>query len=89
MSPNKPARCIDPELLSILACPETHQGLEEASQAEIDALNAKIAAGKIKNQGGKPVTEGLEAGLVRQDRKRIYPIKEGIPVLLIDEGIPL
>jgi uncharacterized protein len=89
VSPKNPARSIDPELLSILACPETHQGLREASQAELDQLNAKIAAGEVKNQAGKPVGEKLEAGLVREDKRRIYPIKEGIPVLLIDEGIPL
>ena len=43
----------------------------------------------VKNVGGKAVTDKLEAGLVRSDKGRIYPIKEGIPVLLIDEGIDL
>ena len=33
--PARPHRGIDPELLSILACPETHQGLREASAAEV------------------------------------------------------
>ena len=31
----------------------------------------------------------LEAGLVRQDQKIVYPVRDGIPVLLIDEGIEL
>jgi uncharacterized protein YbaR (Trm112 family) len=89
VTPKTPPRSIDPELLSILACPQTHQSLAEASAAELERINAKIAAGGVKNVGGKPVTSALEAGLVREDQTRIYPIRDGIPVLLIDEGIPL
>lgn len=80
---------IDKDLLSILACPQTHQPLREASAAELAAVNAHIAAGGVKSVGGKPVGEALQAGLVRGDGKRIYPIKDGIPVLLVDEGIEL
>ena len=46
-----------------------------------------IAAGGAKNKGGKKVEEPLVAGLVREDKKVVYPIRDGIPVLLIDEGI--
>jgi uncharacterized protein len=35
------------------------------------------------------VTEPLDGGLVRADQKILYPIRENIPVMLIDEGIPL
>lgn len=87
--PARPQRGIDPELLSILACPETHQGLREASAAELERVNTAIAAGKLKNLGGKPVNQAFEAGLMREDSRRIYPIREGIPVLLIDEGVAL
>jgi len=80
---------IDKDLLSILACPETHQPLREAGEADLSGVNARIAAGAVKNVGGKPVSEALQAGLVREDGKRIYPIRDGIPVLLIDEGIDL
>jgi uncharacterized protein YbaR (Trm112 family) len=87
--PTKPTRGIDPELLSILACPETHQGLREATAQELAKVNAALAAGNLKNIGGKPLDQALEAGLMREDAKRIYPIREGIPVLLIDEGVTL
>ncbi len=87
--PTQPKRGIDPELLSILACPETHQGLRMASADELSKLNAAIAAGKVKNQAGKPVSQAFEAGLMREDAKRIYPIRDGIPVLFIDEGVTL
>ena len=82
-------RTLDPDLLRILACPETLQGLALADAALLERLNAKIRQGGVKNQGGTAVSEPLEAGLVREDRQRVYPIKEGIPVLLVDEGIPV
>jgi len=80
---------IDKDLLQILACPETHQSLAEAAPDLLKRVNDRIAAGKAKNQGGAEVKEPLEAGLVRQDGKIVYPIRDGIPVLLVDEGISL
>ena len=78
---------IDKELLEILACPETYQSLAEADDALLERMNAKIAAGEMKNVGGADVTEPLDGGLVREDGKIVYPVREGIPVLLIDEGL--
>ena len=80
---------IDKDLLQILACPETHQGLTEAGADLLKRVNDRIAAGKARNKGGHDVKDALEAGLVRQDGKIVYPIRDGIPVLLVDEGIPL
>ncbi len=78
---------IDKDLLEILACPETHQKLAEAGADVLAALNEKISAGTCKNVGGEAVTEALEAGLVREDGAIVYPIRDAIPVLLIDEGL--
>ena len=80
---------IDKDLLQILACPETHQGLAEAGPDLLKRINDRIAAGQAKNKSGADVKQALEAGLVRQDGKILYPIRNGIPVLLIDEGIPV
>ena len=78
---------IDKDLLQILACPETHQKLAEADAALIERVNQSIAAGKVRNKKGDVVGERLAAGLVRADGRVLYPVREGIPVLLIDEGI--
>lgn len=80
---------IDKDLLEILACPKTRQPLREATAAELAAWNAKIAAGALVNVAGKKVADALQGGLVRQDGKLVYPIRDDIPVLLVDEGIPL
>ena len=52
-------------------------------------LNLKIKAGQIKSRSGKSVSELIDAGFIREDRKFLYPIRNNIPVLLIDESIPL
>ena len=79
---------IDKDLLEILACPKTHQSLAEADAALLARVNAAIRAGKMANVGGKAVSEPIEAGLVRADGQIVYPIQNGIPILLIDEGLP-
>jgi uncharacterized protein len=80
---------IDPELLKILRCPETHQELALATPDTVQALNDRIAARQLQNRAGKPVTAKLDGGLLRGDGRVLYPVRQKIPVLLIDEGIPL
>ena len=79
---------VDPELLKILACPETHQPLAEASAALLAKVNEAITGGACKNVGGEDIADALTAGLVREDGKIVYPVRDEIPVLLVDEGIP-
>ncbi len=80
---------IDPELLEILACPDTHQPLALAEDALVGSLNAAIESGGLKNVGGDPVEGPLDGGLVREDGAIVYPIRDRIPVLLVGEGITL
>lgn len=80
---------IDKELLAILCCPETKQEVTIADDALIAQLNARVGKGELKNKAGQPVTEKLDGGLIRADRKVLYPIREDIPVMLIEEGIPI
>ena len=80
---------IDAELLKLICCPETHQPLTPAAGAVIERLNQRLAAGGLHNRAGKPVAEKLQAGLVREDGKYFYPVRQEIPVLLMDESILL
>jgi uncharacterized protein YbaR (Trm112 family) len=80
---------IDKELLDILACPETKEPVQLADQALIDQLNARIERGEVCNRHGKKVEKKLDGGLVRADGAYLYPIDDGIPIMLIDEAIPL
>ena len=79
----------DPELIRLLCCPETHQDLRQAESALVARLNEQIGAGLIKNRARQPVNEKLDGGLIRADGKFLYPIRQDIPVMLIDEAIPL
>lgn len=80
---------IDPELLKILCCPETHQTITLAEGDLVKRLNEQIELGQLRNRAGAAVTERIEGGLVRNDRKFLYPIRHNIPIMLIDEAIPL
>lgn len=80
---------IDKDLLAILCCPETKQDVILADDALIGRLNERIAKGELKNKAGQPVTERLDGGLMRADRKVVYPIRDDIPVMLIEEAIPI
>jgi len=80
---------VSEELLEILVCPETHQPVKPAAQAVLDALNARIRSGELRNRGGEPVEKELHEGLLREDGKVLYPVDEDIPVMLIDESIEL
>ena len=77
------------DLLNVLCCPETRQPLQIADAKLVDELNQKIKDGQVRNRGGKPITETMEAGLIREDGKYIYPVRNKIPVMLVDEAIPL
>ncbi len=80
---------IDPELLKILCCPETRQPLSAAEPALVQRLNEQIDSGRLRNRAGQPVTRKCDAGLVREDRRFLYPVCQQIPILLIHEAIPL
>jgi uncharacterized protein YbaR (Trm112 family) len=80
---------MDKELLDMLCCPETKQDVSLAEPALIETLNGKIGTGGLKNRGGEILKEKLDSGLIRADRKYLYPVREDIPIMLIDEAIPL
>jgi uncharacterized protein YbaR (Trm112 family) len=80
---------IDAKLLEILVCPETKEPVRLADAPLLEAVNRAIAAGKAVNRGGATVTEPIDGGLVRADGKLLYPIRDEIPIMLVEEAIPL
>ncbi len=80
---------LDAELLALLVCPETHRDVTLATSDEIDLLNRAIAEGRVLTAAGKKVGEPVEAALIRVDRAIAYPIRDGIPVMLVAEGLVL
>ena len=80
---------VSPELLEILVCPETKQPVAMASEEVLAQLNEKVAAGTLRNRGGDAVEKPIAEGLVREDGKVLYPVDDGIPVMLIEESIEL
>jgi uncharacterized protein YbaR (Trm112 family) len=80
---------ISPELLAMLRCPQTRQPLAVAAAPLVAAVNERIALGELRNQGGDCLEKPIDAALMRPDRVGVYPVVDGIPILLADEMIPL
>jgi uncharacterized protein YbaR (Trm112 family) len=80
---------IDQELLDILVCPETKQPVRLADQDLLKVLNEAIDAGDVADRGGNAVQSKIEEGLVREDGLLLYPIRDDIPIMLIDAAVPL
>ena len=78
---------MDRKLLDILACPATRQPLAMLEARGLHGLNEAIAAGSIVRIDGSAQSEPLREALITRDRKRVYRIEDGIPVLLVEEGI--
>jgi uncharacterized protein YbaR (Trm112 family) len=78
-----------PEVLATLCCPEDHSSLTLASDSLITEVNTIIRGGLLRNRGGRVLKQPIDGGLTRATCDLMYPIIDGIPVLVRDEAIPL
>ena len=78
---------MDRKLLDILVCPATRQPLSILETAGLEALNRAIAEGRVKRNDDGVQAESLREALVTRDRKTVYRVDDGIPVLLVEDGI--
>lgn len=80
---------LDQDLLDILVCPETHQPVAVAGSEVLARVNAAVDKGRAATRGGETVEEPVEEGLLREDGQVLYPVREGIPIMLVDESLDL
>lgn len=55
----------------------------------MDLINTKIRRRALKNEGGSLLRKPLDGALIRKDRTLLYPIREGLPIVLFDEAVDL
>lgn len=80
---------ISPDLLELVRCPKNGGVLSPADDDLLARINAEITKKQVHSASGDLVERPLEGGLVRDDGALLYPISDGIPVLLEGHAIPL
>ena len=78
---------MDRRLLDILCCPSTRQPLLPLQPRELAAINHTISAGSLRRADGSVQADPMREGLITRDRKLVYRVDDGIPILLADESI--
>lgn len=78
---------VDKRLIPVLRCPITHKGLMLAKRSVLADVNRAIDNGALKNRDGRQLAEPLGEALVTDDGKVLYPVNDGIPVLLEGEAV--
>ncbi|PJL74403.1 hypothetical protein B9Y61_05765 [Stenotrophomonas maltophilia] len=79
---------MDRKLLDLLVSPDTRQPLSLLDGKGLEALNKAISAGTVTKADGNPLAQPLREALVTRDRKQVFRVDDGIPVLLAEEAIP-
>ena len=78
---------MDKRLLDILCCPVTKTPVRLATRSELESVNRAAGAGQLTTVAGAPVGARIEEMLITADRKVLYRVEDGIPVMLPEEGI--
>ncbi|MCC5858690.1 MAG: Trm112 family protein [Ectothiorhodospiraceae bacterium] len=78
---------MDRKLLDILCCPVTRIPVRPMNRNELARLNAAIEEGRVTQADGEAVSEPLKEALITENGERIYPVDDGIPVMLEERAI--
>lgn len=78
---------MDRKLLDLLVSPDTRQPLSLLDAKGLEALNRAISAGTVNKADGNPLAQPLRQALVTRDRRQLFRVDDGIPVLLAEEAI--
>ncbi len=78
---------IDGKLLEILCCPVSKTPLTRLPAGKLRVLNEAISSGEVQYVRGETVGDTLREALITEDSKVIYPVIDGIPILLEEKGI--
>ncbi len=77
------------ELLDLLRCPQTKRRLQLADESLVARINQGIAAGTIKNRVDETLGTLLSGGLLPEGGNLLYQIVDDLPIMLVDEAVPL
>jgi uncharacterized protein YbaR (Trm112 family) len=78
---------MDKRLLDIVCCPVTQLPLQLLDTERLARLNGAIGTGELHNRASEPLRETLSEALVTRDGRLVYPVRDGIPILLEEESI--
>jgi len=78
---------MDKKLLDIVCCPLTKLPLQLLDAERLGRLNAAIRSGTIQDRSEHQLADPLPEALVTGDGRLVYPVRDGIPILLEQESI--
>lgn len=79
---------VDDRLLEILVCPASRVPVKRLPKDELAVLNQHRERSGLVHVDGSKVKHAVEEALITTDGKMVYAVSAGIPVMLVDQGIP-
>ena len=77
---------IEAQLLTLLRCPETGGILRSATSVELERINGAIRKSAVRNRSGEIVVEALYDSLICDSAGLCYPVRDGLPIMLVGEA---
>lgn len=73
----------------MMKCPVTGAKLRNAGQDLVEFCNREAAEGRLTDRDGNLTRTPIESALVNEDGSLLYPVREGIAVLIAGQAIPV